>query len=151
MPRQESIASVIYASYDRFPAPKGASVHIDAFVRALRDAARAASEDPALWAGEILAAYGPDGSPGNELPITGLDPWEGSDHIATVTIITDETTTDSELGCNLGMPRDLDGDGLASNSDVTNNASLLPAIVDVRWRHAGGAFEVRQAVYLLRF
>ena len=44
------------------------------------------------------------------------------------------------------MPRDLDGDGLASNADVTNNASLLPAIVDVRWRHAGGEFEIRQAV-----
>jgi glycosyltransferase involved in cell wall biosynthesis len=27
--------SIIYASYDRFPAPKGAAVHIDAFTRAL--------------------------------------------------------------------------------------------------------------------
>ena len=49
------------------------------------------------------------------------------------------------------MPRDLDGDGVASNTDVTSNASLLPAIVEVRWRHGGGEFEVKQVVYLLRF
>ena len=103
--------------------------------------ARISSEDPALWAGEILETYGPDGSPGNELPITGLEPWAGSNHIATVTIITDETVTDAAIGTDIGMPRDLDGDGLASNSDVTGNASLLPAIVDVRWRHSGGEFE----------
>ncbi len=124
---------------------------VQAISQDLLSVARVSSEDPALWAGQILQAYGPDGSPGNELPITGLDPWTGSDHIATVTIITDETVTDSAIGTDIGMPRDLDGDGLASNSDVTGNASLLPAIVDVRWRHGGGEFEVRQVVYLLRF
>src|SRR5687768_15153368 len=31
----QSPHSIIYASYDRFPAPKGAAVHIDAFTRAL--------------------------------------------------------------------------------------------------------------------
>ncbi len=124
---------------------------VQAISQDLLSVARASSENPSLWAGEILEAYGPDGSPGNELPITGLDPWEGADHIATVTIITDETTTDAAIGSEIGMPRDLDGDGLASSSDVTGNASLLPAIVDVRWRHGGGEFEVRQVVYLLRF
>ena len=147
-----SSTSVVVNSLRRSASDRArAHAAVQAISQDLLSVARASSEDPTLWAGEILAAYGPEGSPGDELPITGLDPWEGSDHIATVTIITDETTTDSELGCNLGMPRDLDGDGLASNSDVTNNASLLPAIVDVRWRHAGGEFEIRQAVYLLRF
>lgn len=147
-----SSTSVVVNSLRRSASDRArAHAAVQAISQDLLSVARASSEDPALWAGEILAAYGPEGSPGNELPITGLDPWEGSDHVATVTIITDETTTDGELGCNLGMPRDLDSDGFASNSDVTNNASLLPAIVDIRWRHAGGEFEIRQAVYLLRF
>ncbi|MDB4426585.1 prepilin-type N-terminal cleavage/methylation domain-containing protein [bacterium] len=124
---------------------------VQAISQDLLSVARVSSEDPALWAGEILETYGPDGSPGNELPITGLEPWAGSNHIATVTIITDETVTDAAIGTDIGMPRDLDGDGLASNSNVTGNASLLPAIVDVRWRHSGGEFELRQVVYLLRF
>ncbi|MGD2016604.1 MAG: prepilin-type N-terminal cleavage/methylation domain-containing protein [Planctomycetota bacterium] len=147
-----SSTSVVVNSLRRSASDRArAHAAVQAISQDLLSVARVSSEDPALWAGEILDVYGPDGSPGNELPVTGLDPWTGSDHIASVTIITDETATDSEYGLNLGMPRDLDGDGVASNTDVTSNASLLPAIVEVRWRHAGGEFEVKQVVYLLRF
>lgn len=147
-----SSTSVVVNSLRRSASDRArAHAAVQAITQDLLSVARAASEEPSLWAGEILDFYGPEGSPGNELPITGLDPWEGTDHIATITIITDETTTDAELGANIGMPRDLDGDGLASNSNVTNNASLLPAIVDIRWRHAGGELEIKQVVYLLRF
>ncbi len=47
----------------------------------------------------------------------------------TVTVIVDETATVPELG----LPRDLDGDGSASSYDVTASYVLLPVRVDVTW------------------
>ncbi|MEM7235382.1 MAG: type II secretion system protein [Planctomycetota bacterium] len=47
----------------------------------------------------------------------------------TVTVITDETATVAELG----LPRDLDGDGSATNVDVSASYLLLPVKVDISW------------------
>lgn len=47
----------------------------------------------------------------------------------TVTVLVDETATVPELG----LPRDLDGDGSASSSDVTASYVLLPVRVDIAW------------------
>ena len=52
----------------------------------------------------------------------------------TVTVIVDETATVPELG----LPRDLDGDGSASSSDVTASYALLPVRIDVTWPNSFG-------------
>jgi hypothetical protein len=43
-----------------------------------------------------------------------------------IRIVTDETATDAALGMELGMPRDLNGDGDAADTDVSGHA-LHPA------------------------
>jgi hypothetical protein len=67
-----------------------------------------------------------------------------------VTIVTDETTTDAELGLEIGMPRDLDGDGLATNPDVSESATVLPVIVTVTWRGVAGRRTLQTIVLLHR-
>ena len=42
----------------------------------------------------------------------------------TVTILTDETANDS-LAAELGLPRDLDGDGVASNANVSGSINFI--------------------------
>ena len=49
-----------------------------------------------------------------------------------ITIITDETDN-SDDALRMGFPRDLDGDGLANNVDVSTNYLLLPVKVEVQW------------------
>ncbi|MEM6675764.1 MAG: prepilin-type N-terminal cleavage/methylation domain-containing protein [Planctomycetota bacterium] len=128
-----------------------AQAAMQAIVEDLHATAREADDDPANWAGEVLAVYGPAGNPGNQIPVAGLDPWVGAPSVATVTIVTDETTTDAALGVALGMPRDLDGDGAATSPNVTGSASLLPAIVQLQWTGSTGQHQLNQVVYLLRY
>jgi hypothetical protein len=59
-----------------------------------------------------------------------------------VRVVLDETLTDAELGMALGMPRDLDGDGLQETTDVSATAQLLPIVVEVAYRPARGAPEL---------
>lgn len=124
---------------------------IQAIVEDLHAIAREADSDEANWAGEILNVYGAGGNPGNQFDVAGLDPWQGNPSVATVTVVTDETATDALLGAAVGMPRDLDGDGLAANVNVTGAASLLPAVVSLQWRGSSGPQQISQVVYLLRY
>lgn len=128
-----------------------AQAAMQAIVEDLHATARQADDDPALWAGDVLAVYGVGGAPGALLPVAGLDAWPGAPSVATVTIVTDETLTDAALGVALGMPRDLDGDGAANSPDVSGSASLLPAIVQLRWTGSTGQHQLSQVVYLLRY
>jgi prepilin-type N-terminal cleavage/methylation domain-containing protein len=128
-----------------------AQAAIQAIVEDLHASAREAGTEPVNWANDILAVYGPGGIPGDTFPVEGLEPWPGEANVATVALITDETTTDAGLQVAAGMPRDLDGDGAASNTDVSATASLLPAIVRLRWRGDAGQQEITQVVYLLRY
>ncbi|MEZ6020171.1 MAG: hypothetical protein R3F17_08735 [Planctomycetota bacterium] len=63
-------------------------------------------------------------------------------------IILDETTTDADLGITLGLPRDLNGDGDAADTDVSADCTLPPVIVRTRWSSAGGQRQATQAFYL---
>lgn len=128
-----------------------AQAAIQAIVEDLHATARSADEAPAAWASEIIAAYGPGGTPGDEFDVDGLDRWQDFPTVAEVEIVTDETTTDAALGAAAGMPRDLDGDGVADSPDVTGSASLLPVVVRVRWQGASGRHQLHQVVYLLRY
>jgi hypothetical protein len=99
--------------------------------------------------GTVASVWGPEGSRGNTFSIQGLD---GSDGIpaGSVTIVTDETTTDANLGIALGMPRDLDGDGLPENVDVSSNAVALPVIIEASWGPEGKRESFKIPVVLVR-
>ncbi|MEM8712629.1 MAG: prepilin-type N-terminal cleavage/methylation domain-containing protein [Planctomycetota bacterium] len=124
---------------------------MQAIVEDLQATARQADSSVTNWATQIEAVYGPGGTPGDAFPVQGLDPWTGNVNVATVQLITDETITDATLGVAAGMPRDLDGDGAASNADTILSAALLPAIVQLQWRGAAGQQQLTQVVYLLRY
>ena len=66
-------------------------------------------------------------------------------------LVTDETRTDAALGCQLGMPRDLDGDGLATNTNVSGTALLIPVVVRARWSGSRGNQAITHGFYLSRF
>ena len=54
-----------------------------------------------------------------------------------VTFILNETAV-SQDAQELGFPRDLDGDGEATNKDVSGNYTLLPAKVELSWTDLNG-------------
>ena len=87
---------------------------------------------------DVFATYGPGGSHGDTFAVPALANWNGAGR---VTVIIDETLTDADVGMALGMPRDLDGDGVASEVDVSTTARILPAIVEVSWQPAPGRTE----------
>lgn len=124
---------------------------IQAIVEDLHASAREADTSANGWANDILAVYGPGGTPGAGFPVEGLDSWTGEANVATVQLITDETATDAVLGVAAGMPRDLDGDGIASSVNTRSSAALLPAIVRIRWSGSSGQQQLTQVVYLLRY
>lgn len=124
---------------------------LQAVVEDLHAIAREADDDPANWTTQILAVYGAGGAPGNAFPIADLEPWDGEVNVANIVIVTDETVTDAMLGAAAGMPRDLDGDGNATSVDVSTTASLLPAVVNLRWKGSSGQQQLSQVVYLLRY
>jgi type II secretory pathway pseudopilin PulG len=101
------------------------------------------------WAAVMTDAYGTDGQPGATFAVRGLDPWPGLAQVGSVWIVTDEQLTDRQLGAELGMPRDLDGDGLASSTDVSGSATVLPVVVRLRWTGEAGDRELIHGFYIL--
>ena len=83
----------------------------------------------------LFSKWGPGGTEGETFSVPGLD--QGSP-AGRVRVIVDETATDAALGTSFGLPRDLDGDGLAVSTDVSTTAIMLPVLVDVRWGPEGG-------------
>lgn len=78
---------------------------------------------------ELFARFGAGGTEGPTFDVPGLP---GQDQ-GRIKLVTDETSKDADNGMSFGMPRDLDGDGLADSKDVTGNARVLPVIVTVTW------------------
>jgi hypothetical protein len=124
-------------------------------LRAVSEEVRAVAEeaqvDPASWAQRIAEAFLPGGVPGDRFDVRGLEALPGQASVGSVRIVLDETLSDADLGAELGMPRDLDGDGAISNPDVSLGAMLLPVVVRVQWRSAAGRRETVHAFYLLSF
>jgi type II secretory pathway pseudopilin PulG len=110
-----------------------------------------ARDDELGWSPTILARFGAGGDPGATFEVGGLDPWPTEAAVGTITVVTDETQTDLELGVALGMPRDLNGDGAVDDTDVRDDAVLLPIIVQLRWRGEAGDRQLRQSIYLLGY
>ncbi len=109
------------------------------------------SEDPATWSQELLGAYGPGGTPGNTFPVLGLNVSPTQTTQGEVSFVSDETTTDADLGLELGMPRDLNGDGDALDADVTASARILPVILDLRWTGQNGESRLAHGFYVMGY
>jgi hypothetical protein len=124
---------------------------IRAISEKLQSVSRHALDNPAGWAQEMLAAVAPGGSLGNTFAVEELSPQEGAAFIGSITVITNETTTDADLGLSFGMPRDLDGDGVVGNANVGNAARILPIVVRTRWRGAQGDQEIVHPFYVVGY
>ena len=82
----------------------------------------------------VYATWGPGGTEGPTFTVAAL---AGVKHSGKVVVVIDETKTDAALGYSLGMPRDLDGDGVATNTNVSTTARVLLVMLDLSWDHAG--------------
>jgi prepilin-type N-terminal cleavage/methylation domain-containing protein len=106
--------------------------------------------DPAGWSTTVLRGVAAGGEVGPTFDLRELQPRAGAASLGTVEVVTDETKTDLELGAQLGMPRDLDGDGTATSTDVSTTALLLPVVVRARWHGAGGDGRVQHGFFLAK-
>lgn len=109
-----------------------------------------AQADPEAWSLALQAEFGP-GSAGEEFDILELDAPPGAASVATVRLVTDETEGDGGLLVDIGMPRDLNGDGDASDVDVAADAVLLPCVITAQWHGINGLQTFRHGFYLLRY
>ncbi len=97
----------------------------------------------------VHPTWGPAGTQGETFVVPGL---ESAVPAGRVRVIIDETVTDTDLGMEFGMPRDLDGNGLATSTNVSATAMALPVIVEVRWGAPGATAETyRLPVVVLRW
>ena len=110
-----------------------------------------ASLDDGTWASQLVATYGPDGTFGNTFDAPELNRVDPDTPVGTITLILDETATDAELDVELGLPRDLDGDGLTTNTDVSDRARILPILLEITWEGVSGIQTVRHPFYVLGY
>lgn len=128
-----------------------ANAALDSLVEEVRGFASTAREADPSWVAAMVARFGPGGALGGGIEVRGLTPPEGEPFAGTVTLVTDETATDAEVGVQLALPRDLDNDGAVDNDDVSATARILPVVARVRWTGRGGTQEVRQGFYVTGF
>ncbi len=83
------------------------------------------------------------------VPIPGID-RAATGPSGRIAPLTDETLTDTDIGLPLGMPRDLDGDGLSTNFDTSATATLLPLLAWATWTGVAGTQTIRTVVVLHR-
>jgi Tfp pilus assembly protein PilV len=106
-------------------------------------------DDPAGWSQSMVNRFSAGGALGNTFPVAGLTNANGQPAVATVQVVANETLTDLELGTDIGMPRDLNGDGLAGSNDVSADAQLLPIVVTIQWSGKAGHRQLTQGFFLL--
>lgn len=104
-----------------------------------------AQSDPGGWSQTLAAEFV------GTFDILELDAVTGEPAVGAVQVVTDEGLTDADLLVAIGMPRDLNGDGDASDADVTAGAVLLPVVVTARWRGVSGEQTYRHGFYLLKY
>jgi hypothetical protein len=97
----------------------------------------------------VVGVWGPGGTEGSAFSVTGLDAKDGT-LAGLITIVTDETSTDDDIGVAIGMPRDLDGDGLVTSTNVATTAVALPIIIEASWGPAGCRESFKVPVVLVR-
>jgi hypothetical protein len=113
--------------------------------------ARTGVTDPSGFSNHVVAALSAGGTLGATFDVPELTPQAGSDHVGSIAVITDETATDAELGAELGLPRDLNGDGDALDTNVTANSRLLPVVVTLRWHSQAGDQHIVHPFYVFGY
>lgn len=113
----------------------------------IRSISRAGLSDPLGWGLHVSTAL----AALSTFPVEGLNAIEGQPTVGRVTLVNDETATDAGLGVELGMPRDLDGDGLATSNSVVGSARLLPVVLEVRWNSPAGQQRIVQGLWILGY
>jgi hypothetical protein len=103
------------------------------------------------WGQEFTAAVAGGGMLGSTFDIRGLNLQAGQISVGTIQVIVDETATDAALGFELGMPRDLNGDGAADNTDVSANARILPVVVTASWNGVSGDMQINHPFYVIGY
>ena len=109
------------------------------------------SSDPDTWSRELLEIFGPDGTFGTAFDVRLLSTGIEEVLPGEIEIITDETVTDAELGVELGMPRDLNADGDATDADVSLGARMLPVILRLTWQGATGQQTLTHGFYVMGY
>ena len=104
--------------------------------------------DSGPWAQQVIDAFA---SPNDLIDVPGLTPWQGENSVISIEIVSSETVSDMDTGVALGLPRDLDRDGLANNSDVSETGRMLPVIVRARWNTSAGPRQLEQGFYVLGY
>lgn len=120
-------------------------------VHAVSAAARNDADEINSWAEIMQAAFAPGGDIGNTFLVPELTPRGPALPVGTLAVFTDETLTDAAIGFDLGMPRDLNGDNAADDTDVTDDARILPVLVTVQWRGVSGTNQMSHAFYVLGY
>lgn len=109
-------------------------------------------DHPEAWAQNVLLAFGPDGTLKGVFDVDFLNPpSEDKELPGTIQVVVDETTTDAALGMDLGMPRDLNGDGDASDTDVSADACLLPVVLRIEWKGQQGLQEISHGFFVMGY
>jgi len=106
---------------------------------------------PDTWVQDVLATYGPGGVVGNTFDIEGLNPVGANASVGSITFVTDETLSDADVGAELGLPRDLNGDLDATDNDVTGDARILPVVVTLNYQGSSGAVTLTHAFLAVGF
>lgn len=112
---------------------------------------RTIEDGNAAWAQEILATYGPGGTIGDGFDVLELNPIGANGQVGSITIVADETATDAALGVDLGLPRDLNGDGDATDTNVGLDARVLPVIIRLDYQTQTGPQNQTHAFYVVGF
>jgi hypothetical protein len=96
----------------------------------------------------LLARFGPgSGADANRFDVPSLDSDIGRAH-GRMLLYFDETNPTHEEG--IGLPRDLNGDGDATDRDVSSDFRILPVRVRVTWNGALGEQEIELRTLLRR-
>lgn len=124
---------------------------VQAISERIQAIARAGTSAAGGFGTHVTAALAAGGELGSAFDVTGLTPLSGQARVGTIRVITDETATDAGLGCELGLPRDLNGDGDAGDGDVSANAHILPVVVTLRWHGQSGDQRIVHPFYVFGY
>ncbi len=109
------------------------------------------SKDPDTWAEELALSLDPGGFIGSTFEVQGLNEDVDDPLIGSIRVFTDERLTDGNIGFQLGMPRDLNGDGDATDADVRPDGRVLPVLVTVHWRGETGTNTYRHGFWVMGY
>jgi prepilin-type N-terminal cleavage/methylation domain-containing protein len=122
-----------------------------ALAERIHSIARASMDQPGTWGRNVVDAVCPGGALGTSFDVPELEAQVGLAHVGSVLFVPDETRTDSSLGVELGMPRDLDGDGAVDKTNALSSARLLPVVIEVRWKGIRGNQRILHPFFVGRY